>query len=701
MLNKIITFKSTFISSLILWMLCLNVVYAQKYSSSKLKRYQTIDSASIYLDSAKYLSDKSPFLAIKYLNRVIELSIKDNDKKNETAAYIILGNIQQQLEQHSLAISNFKKAIGYSQDKKKSAAFEKQEEKFSLSQKKVLSTEILPDKNIFTAYKQIAVSYIALKEFDEADNAINNCIYTNYSGVMPSDKMDAKRLQALIKHKQQKNSESLKILEEVYKEDINNGNLYGQVVTNIAIGKVYEEIKNETSAINYYLKAKNLAEKNNFNKLLIEANDLLAKIYRSQKNVDKEVEIRSNTIKLISKSNNTAGVQQENFEIGNAFYNNKEIEKAEPYYEKAIQEVANALDELDVQKTETKSKQAIVKSKDLENNSKTYKMLTVEYLKRKEFKKAHDYFKLYVALQDSITNTRKKEFDEAILLSNNIGQNQQRLELLEKERELSNKSIGILRQDRELKEKQLDMRNSIIGILILFILLMIVAAYLVYKSFKEKKKAHQILALKSLRGQMNPHFIFNALNSVNHYISQNDERLANRYLSNFSRLMRLVLDSSKHDLISVSDELDMLKIYLQLEHLRFNNKFDYNIRFVNDVEHLDYEIPPMLIQPYLENAIWHGLRYIDGKGKLDIEFESKDNGLLITISDNGIGRGKSKELKTQNQKKQVSVGMQNIENRIQLMNEIFNSKILIEVFDLDPKLEYCGTCVKLFIPQKN
>jgi len=286
-------------------------------------------------------------------------------------------------------------------------------------------------------------------------------------------------------------------------------------------------------------------------------------------------------------------------------------------------------------------------------------------------------------------------------LSNKIGQNQQRIDLLEKERELKERSIEILEQDRILKEEQLGMRNMVIGVLVLFIVLMMLAGYFVYKGFSEKKKAHQILALKSLRGQMNPHFIFNALNSVNHYISQNDERSANRYLSDFSKLMRLVMDTSKHDFITITEELEMLKIYLQLEHLRFNDKFNYNIHFVNEVEQLDYVLPPMLIQPYIENAIWHGLRYIDGTGVLNIEFEAKDNSLLITISDNGIGRKKSKELKTQNQKKQLSIGMQNIENRIELMNEIYNSDIKIEITDLYPDREYNGTQVKLIIPQKH
>ena len=198
---------------------------------------------------------------------------------------------------------------------------------------------------------------------------------------------------------------------------------------------------------------------------------------------------------------------------------------------------------------------------------------------------------------------------------------------------------------------------------------------------------------------MNPHFIFNALNSVNHYISQNDERAANKYLSDFSKLMRSVMETSKHDLITLSDELEILRLYLQLEHSRFKEKFEYSFTLDDKIDTSEFKLPPMIIQPFLENAIWHGLRYVDGKGWLRIHFADGREGLTVTITDNGIGRTKSLELKTRNQKMQSSTGMENIENRIRIMNELFKTSIQTKVSDAMQGAANPGTKVSLFIPK--
>ncbi len=115
---------------------------------------------------------------------------------------------------------------------------------------------------------------------------------------------------------------------------------------------------------------------------------------------------------------------------------------------------------------------------------------------------------------------------------------------------------------------------------------------------------------------MNPHFIFNTLNSVNNFISKNDERSANRYISDFSKLMRKVLELAQEDLISLEQEIEMLSLYLKLEHLRFKDKFEYKINVEELMDTSDILIPPMLVQPFIENAIWHGLRYKESNGKL-------------------------------------------------------------------------------------
>ncbi len=193
---------------------------------------------------------------------------------------------------------------------------------------------------------------------------------------------------------------------------------------------------------------------------------------------------------------------------------------------------------------------------------------------------------------------------------------------------------------------------------------------------------------------MNPHFIFNALNSVNNYIAKSDERSANRYLSEFSTLMRAVLENSEEDFIPLSKELELLELYVKLEHSRFPEKFDYEINIDNDIDIEAFQIPPMLLQPYIENAIWHGLRYKENKGMLQIAIRRKNMDLIeIEIVDNGIGRKKSAELKTKNQKKQKSKAMGNIKKRIAILNEMYKDKVAVMVSDLQK--DKTGTSVLL------
>tara|TARA_R100001480_G_scaffold132508_1_gene129723 strand:- start:42 stop:638 length:597 start_codon:yes stop_codon:yes gene_type:complete len=195
---------------------------------------------------------------------------------------------------------------------------------------------------------------------------------------------------------------------------------------------------------------------------------------------------------------------------------------------------------------------------------------------------------------------------------------------------------------------------------------------------------------------MNPHFIFNALNSVNSFIASHDERAANKYLIEFSQLMRSVLENSEEDFIPLEKEIELLELYVKLEHFRFKNKFDYAIEISDELNVHEFVIPPMLLQPYVENAVWHGLRYKEEKGLLEIKFEQIDSETVkITISDNGIGRKKSKAFKTENQKKQKSKGMGNIQKRISILNEMYKDKVDVMVSDAFENEE--GTRVELIL----
>jgi LytS/YehU family sensor histidine kinase len=198
---------------------------------------------------------------------------------------------------------------------------------------------------------------------------------------------------------------------------------------------------------------------------------------------------------------------------------------------------------------------------------------------------------------------------------------------------------------------------------------------------------------------MNPHFIFNALNSVNSFIAVNDERNANRYLSEFSVLMRSVLENSDEDFIPLTKEVELLELYVKLEHNRFKDKFDYTISVDENIDLEQFSIPPMLLQPYIENAIWHGLRYRKEKGNLEISIKKLDlETVSISIIDDGIGRKKSQELKTKNQLKQKSKGMSTIKNRISILNDMYKERVSVKVSNVLANGE--GTKVELVLKKK-
>jgi streptogramin lyase len=204
--------------------------------------------------------------------------------------------------------------------------------------------------------------------------------------------------------------------------------------------------------------------------------------------------------------------------------------------------------------------------------------------------------------------------------------------------------------------------------------------------------------MEALRAQMNPHFLFNTMNSINHYILKNERRSASAYLTKFSRLIRLVLNHSKADLVPLADELEALKLYIQLEQLRFEQQFTYTLTVDDNVRTEEVAIPPLLIQPYVENAIWHGLMQKEGSGKLDIMISGTDQHLRVRIRDDGIGREAAKAYKA-SLGKSKSFGTTITQNRINLVNNLHGIETEVKTNDLyDEAGNATGTEVVLTIP---
>ena len=206
------------------------------------------------------------------------------------------------------------------------------------------------------------------------------------------------------------------------------------------------------------------------------------------------------------------------------------------------------------------------------------------------------------------------------------------------------------------------------------------------------------LEMKSLRAQMNPHFLFNSLNSIKSFIAQNEPRIATRYLTKFSHLIRLILNNSRVPLVSLEQELKALELYIELEQLRFEHSFDYQITLdpALDIEHV--MLPPLILQPYVENAIWHGLLHKEGVRKLTIEIEQVTDGMVATIVDNGIGRAAAKQNRSKTATKHKSLGMAITADRISKVHEGLQSDG-IRIHDLvGADGEPLGTEVKIHLP---
>ena len=219
------------------------------------------------------------------------------------------------------------------------------------------------------------------------------------------------------------------------------------------------------------------------------------------------------------------------------------------------------------------------------------------------------------------------------------------------------------------------------------------------KQVAELKHKTAELEMQALRAQMNPHFIFNSLNSINMFILENNKLQASEYLSKFSRLVRLILQNSQEAFIPLDRELEALRLYLELESLRFEQRFEYKISVNDEVDTTMVKVPPLIIQPYAENAIWHGLMHKKEKGHLEIELFKKEKILFCKITDDGIGRKRAAELKSKSSLTYKSMGMRITADRIAILQQQEQNNTFISVNDLVfPDGRPAGTEVLIKIP---
>lgn len=346
----------------------------------------------------------------------------------------------------------------------------------------------------------------------------------------------------------------------------------------------------------------------------------------------------------------------------------------------------------------------------------SYELLSSIFHHLKKDDSAYRYLQKFIVLKDS---AQKR-------------QNLLRLNNYKKINEVAKKDaqLGLLTRDNKIKQQQLKQEGLIKKVLIAGLVFLSLIGIFIFRMLTLKRKNEKLrretvenemkvqhlenekknvdlqrqaaeLEMQALRAQMNPHFIFNCLSSINRFILKNEIKIASNYLTRFSRLIRMVLMNSQKTLIALEDELQMLKLYLDMERLRFKDSFDYSITFLNTMDGDNIFIPPLLLQPFCENAIWHGLMNKEGPGLLKIELSMQDNVLHCTITDNGIGRQKAGEIKSKSAENKKSMGLKITTERLALLNREKGVNTFYEIEDLlDENGNAAGTRVNLKISYK-
>jgi len=373
--------------------------------------------------------------------------------------------------------------------------------------------------------------------------------------------------------------------------------------------------------------------------------------------------------------------------IGNTELKKHNLEKAEKYYKQAI-DLAFELERFDL----------------IEINSSALSDLMEN---KNDYKKALYYFKQSEAYKDSINLGEQNLTIESLIRKYDISEKENYIELLEKDKVL-NQSL-LKNQEEQLKRRRLYTVFLSIGLVLLIIIFILQYRNYIAKKrsqsriLKEEKEKLNAVYERNLaraetianRLRINPHFLFNSLNAITYLVQSNQNQEAISYLRVFSRYTRMLLETSTKQVIPIEEELELAKYYMILEENRFEKDFEFKIEG-EDLPELDLiEIPPLLLQPFLENAVWHGLLPQEDKPRLlKIIINQIEEGIQIIIDDNGVGRS----LETQKNKKHKSMGIKITNERIDLFNKSYHEKINYEIVDkLDKKGKSAGTKVVINI----
>ena len=616
-----------------------NLLFSQKSEIDSLKRVLQVtkvdtSKANIYNHIANKYKETNPDSTAFYAQKAALYSKQIKYGFGLGNSYINLGN-------SNIILGNYETA---------NVCFNKAAEQFQVLLKS--DDENLQYKNglarafasLGVIYSEQGNYYVSLENYHKAlklyievgqKNNISK-IYNNIGIVYKSQRNNTKALEYLKK--------ALKIQTEIGEQTV--------PVTLTNIGVIYFEQNNLSEALKYYLKAENLFKKIDNTRGFALLNNYLGDYYKKTKDAAKAISYYNSAVKIYDELQNKHGASLALYNLGQLYFDQKNYPESMKFAEKSL----------------TYAKEVDV----LDQIFHSEKLMSELYEAQNNQAKSLEHYKQYIIARDSLTNMENsKKFVRA-------------------EMDFEYQKKEALLQEKSKRLTQLTI-FSIIGLLLLAGLIFVIYNRRQIKKRLTLQKEVAEYEQKALHLQMNPHFVFNCLGSISSFIVQNGTDSALKYLSKFSKLMRLTLEYSKGSLIPIDKEIESLKNYLELEQLRFHNKFDFTIKSSDKVE-FNMGLPPLLIQPFVENAILHGMVPKEGNGKIEVNFDVKNGQLICSISDDGIGISKSKEMKENSVQAHQSMALEITKKRLEIMEATIAKSAEIEI------IENNGTTVTLRLP---
>ena len=579
-----------------------------------------IEQARLYNNAAKALFSSNPEASVTYAEKAMEVSKKVKNAGEEYhslvnigIAYSYMGRNEQALKHHQQALEMFGETIKLKQlsslhnelgiDYKYMGNYEKALEHFLMSLE--IKEQILVDGSRVGSDREIATSMhnIGLI-FDEIGNHENAIDYY------------------------MKSLEKKKII----------GDSAGMARSYNNIGTVFEEDGEFEKALENYSAALELKKRHCSRSSVARTLGNIGVIHFDLGDFQTAVEYNLKALNLHEEFGDEWGQANMMNSIDRTYLKMKEPDNAVQYLRKGL------------------SMAKSIKAIDLLSNS--YEFMAQYHAMEGDFKKAYEFKNEFIVLNDSLYDVEMATRITELETMYETEKKAQEIKLLTRDAQIN--TMKIKRQRTQL--------YSIAGIMVLLVLVSV----LLFMWYREKQRQTRVelekknleTEQKLLRAQINPHFIFNALNSIQSYISANDGLQAMTYLAKFSQLMRNILENSRKSMIILEEEIDTITLYMELEAMRFNKNFDFKVSVHPDLIPAQTHIPPMLIQPFVENSIKHGFRNLDKHGHLRIAFEKNNGTITCVVNDNGIGREQAMKNNPARDRKHVSLGMQVTSERL-------------------------------------